>query len=411
MKNITKPLLLSTICLGLITAGVQASTSSELLVPSSSEQQIGQISYETIIGENGAFIDLDTEEFILNQKEWFQIQTYVEGALSLPITEASMKSAFNIADDVPFSNFKALVEQYGKVHSEAFYWKKDLYPSIVGLALSLSNYNDIQKYMVQPLSDQLTIILSKSFSPLPADVQAVDQARQLAIAYLSALKNFSVENHKKVEKASEDLLAYAAKMEEQKLQLDVLKSTHSGYLDDDGSELQQRVNDLNNRINQLNKDYNHYVTVASTAVTYAWFPLVAVPIMGVYGDKAEKARKLRNQLQDEAKVLEAQLSTTQKVYNSYKRSTDSINYISSKIENAIPYVNKLKLHWQKMNTDFDSLIVALEAAESSTEILQSNALRAAAEAMANTAVAEQNWSNISDKAKTFANNAYIEKAE
>lgn len=70
MKNIKKPLLLSTICLGLISAGVQASTSSELLVPSSAEQQIGQISYETIIGENGAFIDLDTDEFILNQKEW-----------------------------------------------------------------------------------------------------------------------------------------------------------------------------------------------------------------------------------------------------------------------------------------------------------------------------------------------------
>ena len=207
------------------------------------------------------------------------------------------------------------------------------------------------------------------------------------------------------------MLTFATKIEEQKLQLDVLKSTHSGYLEDDGSALQQRVNDLNNRIDQLNKDYDHYVTVAATAVTYAWFPAVAVPIMGVYGDKAEKARKLRNQLQDEAKVLEAQLSTTQKIYNSYSRSTESINIISSKIENAIPYVNKLKLHWQKMNTDFDSLIVALEAAESNTEILQSNAILAAAGAMANTAVAEQNWNSISEKAKTFANNAYIQKAE
>lgn len=411
MKHIKKPLLLSTLCLSLIAASVQASTSNQALTPNSAEQQIGQISYDTIMGENGAFIDLDTDEFVLNQKEWFQIQTYVEGALSLPITEASMKSAFDIADDVPFSNFKALMEQYGKVHAEAFYWKEDLYPDIVDLALSLSNYNDIQKYMIDPLSDQLTVILTKSISPLPADVQAVEQARQLSIAYLSALKNFSVNNQQKVEKASEDLLTFATKIEEQKLQLDVLKSTHSGYLEDDGSALQQRVNDLNNRIDQLNKDYDHYVTVAATAVTYAWFPAVAVPIMGVYGDKAEKARKLRNQLQDEAKVLEAQLSTTQKIYNSYSRSTESINIISSKIENAIPYVNKLKLHWQKMNTDFDSLIVALEAAESNTEILQSNAVLAAAGAMANTAVAEQNWNSISEKAKTFANNAYIQKAE
>merc|ERR1711991_295188 len=106
--------------------------------------------------------------------------------------------------------------------------------------------------MIDPLSDQLTVILTKSISPLPADVQAVEQARQLSIAYLSALKNFSVNNQQKVEKASEDLLTFATKIQEQKLQLDVLKSTHSGYLEDDGSALQQRVNDLNNRIDQLN---------------------------------------------------------------------------------------------------------------------------------------------------------------
>ncbi|MDN3611737.1 alpha-xenorhabdolysin family binary toxin subunit A [Vibrio ostreicida] len=409
MKNIKKPIIFSTLCLSLLAAGVQASTSSQAL--NTAEQQIDPITYQTIIGENSAFIDLDTNEFILNQKEWFQIQTYVEGALSLPTTEASMKSAFDIADDIPFSNFRALAEQYTSVRNNAFYWKEDLYPSIVGLALSLSNYNDIQKFMIQPLSDALNTIFAKAFSPLPADVQEVERARQLAIAYLGALKNFSVQNQQKVEQASENLLTFSATLEEQKLQLDVLKNTHSGYLEDDGSELQQRVNDLNNRISQLNEDYSHYVTVAATAVTYAWFPLVAVPIMGIYGDKAEKARKLRNQLSDEAKILEAQLSTTQKVYNSYKRSTDSIHLISDKIATAIPYVNKLKLHWQKMNTDFDSLIIALEAAESSAQILQSSTFRAAAEAMANTAVAEQNWHNISEKAKTFANNAYIEKAE
>ena len=411
MKNAKRILLLPTICLGLISVGVQASASIQSLTSTPTEQQVGRISYDTIIGQNGSFIDLKTGEFVLNQNEWFQIQAYVEGALSLPITAASMKSAFSIPDNVPISNFTALLEQYNEVHTEALYWKRDLYPRIVNLALSLSNYNDIQKIFIRPLSDQLTIIISKSSSLLAADVQAVEQARQLAIGYLSALKNFSVANHNKVEKANQDLLSFSAKLEAQKLQLDALRSTHSGYLEDDGSALQQRVNELNSRIDQLNKDYDHNVTVAATALPYAWMPMVSLPIMGVYGDKAEQARKLRNQLQGEATELEAQLSTTQKVYNSYQRSTGSINIILDKIEKVLPSVNKLKLHWQRMNTDFESLIIALEAAKSSTEIIQSNALIAAAQAIANTAVAEQNWSHISDKAKAFANNAYIEKAE
>ena len=47
---------------------------------------------------------------------------------------------------------------------------------------------------------------------------------------------------------------------------------------------------------------------------------------------AEKARKLRNELQNEVKDLEEQLSYTQKVYNSYHRSSESIDLISQQIE-------------------------------------------------------------------------------
>ncbi|MCY9843509.1 alpha-xenorhabdolysin family binary toxin subunit A [Vibrio caribbeanicus] len=411
MKYIKRPIFLSALCMGILASTVQASMSENHTESNFSEPYIEPISYETIMGDGGAFIDLNTEEFLLNHQEWFQIQTYIEGALSLPITQTSMKSVFGISNDIPFSDFQALLDQYKNVHSNAYYWKTDLYPNIVDLALSLSNYHDIQRYMLNPLSAQLNIILSKSFSPLPDDIEAVEQARKLSIVYLTSLKNFSLNNQIKVENASDELLEFSAKMEAQKLQLDVLKDTHSAYLEDDGSELQQRIDDLNNRVKLLNSDYNHYVTVAATAVTYAWFPWAAVPVMGVFGDKAEKARKLRNELQKEAEELESKLSMTQKIFNSYQRSSGSIAEISEKIENAIPYVNKLKLHWQRMNNDFDTLIIALEAAEANTEILTSNAMMGAVGALANTAVAEQNWNNISQKAKTFANKAYIQPAD
>lgn len=269
--------------------------------------------------------------------------------MALPVTEASMKSTLSIPNDIPFSNFQALVEQYSNIHDTAFYWKKDLYPSIVGLSLSLANYAQIKDYMLNPLSDALNEMLAKAFSPLPEDIEAVERNRKLAIAYLKSLQNFSMGYQQEVVDVGDNLLDFSARLDSQKLQLDVLEGTHSEFLSDDGSALQQRVNDINARITQLNKDYTHYVTVASTAVTYAWFPLVAGPIMGVYGDKAEKARKLRNELQSEVKELQEQLTYTQKIYNSYHRSSESIEIISQQIENAIPHINKLKLDWQKMN--------------------------------------------------------------
>ncbi|WP_368085381.1 alpha-xenorhabdolysin family binary toxin subunit A [Vibrio splendidus] len=412
MKKITKTLVLSSISIGLLSSFAFTSQAAPVQVnQASAEQNIPQVTYDTIIGENGVFIDLDTDNFILKQQEWYQIQAYVEGALALPVTEASMKSTLSIPNDIPFSNFQALVEQYSNIHDTAFYWKKDLYPSIVGLSLSLANYAQIKDYMLTPLSDALNEMLAKAFSPLPEDIEAVERNRKMAIAYLKSLQNFSMKYQQEVSDVGGNLLGFSATLDTQKLQLDVLEGTHNGYLSDDGSALQQRVNDINARITQLNKDYTHYVTVASTAVTYAWFPLVAGPIMGVYGDKAEKARKLRNELQNEVKELQEQLTYTQKIYNSYHRSSESIEMISQQIENAIPHINKLKLNWQKMNADFTSLLVALEQAQDNTDIMRDDTMLGAIGALANTTVAESNWSNISEKAKAFANNAYIQKMD
>ncbi|PMG12089.1 hypothetical protein BCU98_04470 [Vibrio splendidus] len=412
MKKITKTLVLSSISIGLLSSFAFTSQAATVQInQASAEQNIPQVTYDTIIGENGVFIDLDTDNFILKQQEWYQIQAYVEGALALPVTEASMKSTLSIPNDIPFSNFQALVEQYSNIHDTAFYWKKDLYPSIVGLSLSLANYAQIKDYMLTPLSDALNEMLAKAFSPLPEDIEAVERNRKMAIAYLKSLQNFSMKYQQEVSDVGGSLLEFSATLDTQKLQLDVLEGTHNGYLSDDGSALQQRVNDINARITQLNKDYTHYVTVASTAVTYAWFPLVAGPIMGVYGDKAEKARKLRNELQNEVKELQEQLTYTQKIYNSYHRSSESIEMIYQQIENAIPHINKLKLNWQKMNADFTSLLVALEQAQDNADIMRDDTMLGAIGALANTTVAESNWSNISEKAKAFANNAYIQEME
>ncbi|MEZ8018372.1 alpha-xenorhabdolysin family binary toxin subunit A [Vibrio splendidus] len=412
MKKITKTLVLSSISIGLLSSFAFTSQAASVQInQASAEQNIPQITYDTIIGENGVFIDLETDNFILKQQEWYQIQAYVEGALALPVTEASMKSTLSIPNDIPFSNFQALVEQYSSIHDTAFYWKKDLYPSIVDLSLSLANYAQIKDYMLNPLSDALNEMLTKAFSPLPEDIEAVERNRKMAIAYLKSLQNFSMRYQQEVSDVGGSLLEFSATLDTQKLQLDVLEGTHNGYLSDDGSALQQRVNDINARITQLNKDYTHYVTVASTAVTYAWFPLVAGPIMGVFGDKAEKARKLRNELQNEVKELQEQLTYTQKIYNSYHRSSESIDVISQQIENAIPHINKLKLNWQKMNADFTSLLVALEQAQDNADIMKDDTMLGAIGALANTTVAESNWTNISEKAKSFANNAYIQKMD
>lgn len=391
MKKLKSAMVISTLCMSLFSH--YNAVAQDIEIPLSS--------YDTIIGENGNFIDLNSDRFLLNQSEWFEIQAYVEAALSLPTTEAKMKSALSIPDEVPFTDFKALAEEYKNVYGTAYTWKNDIYPNIVDLSLGLSNYAGVHSALFSPLFDALINMRDNS------DWATVEANRQVAIQLLKSMKQLATMNQDQVEEAKQKLLTFSADLDSQKIQLDGLVDTHSDYLADDGSKMKQDISSLNSRISTLNDNYDHYVTVAATAVTYAWFPMVAIPIMGVYGDKAEKARMERNRLQSELTTLEARFSHKEKVYASYQRSTTSINTISKDIEKVIPHVNKLKSHWQGINSDFDTVLSLIEISEGPSGINNALAMVASITTNANLGQVQDKWRNIAVKAQQFAQNAYI----
>ena len=90
-QTMKKTFLLSSICLSLISTGVSATLFSN--GPSKQiNTTIEKISVKAITADDGVFIDTDSDEFLLERKEWQQIKAYVESALKLPTTEAAMRS-------------------------------------------------------------------------------------------------------------------------------------------------------------------------------------------------------------------------------------------------------------------------------------------------------------------------------
>lgn len=410
-QTMKKTFLLSSICLSLISTGVNAT-----LFNNGPSKQINttieKISVKAITADDGVFIDTDSDEFLLERKEWQQIKAYVESALKLPTTEAAMRSLFKIhSDEVEFSRFEAVLDQYKDIKSSARHWDTALYPDIVSLALSLGNYNNIRERFTQPLTDNLNIIINKAFSTDDESQKELEKARQLAIVYLSTLKSFSEQYQNQAAKAHSDLLEYATQMEEQRQQLQVLLDTHGQELENDGSALKEKLTTLNDEITKLNAEYDHYVAVSASAVVYVWAPMFSLPVMGAFGKYAEDVRYKRNRILEEVEVLSQKLSTREKIYASYDASAKSIDQIHTKLNEALPHVNNLKLHWQKINTEFDSLILALKNASGEGSILQSDSFLGAAHTLANTATIESNWSEISRKAKRFAENAYQQVQE
>ncbi|WDE05945.1 alpha-xenorhabdolysin family binary toxin subunit A [Thalassomonas viridans] len=403
MKNIqriSKKLIRSTFALSLIGASVLSQVHAEVTVDPAH--------YDTVIGTDGQFIDLDSDKFVLHQEGWYTIQAYVEEALRLPVTETSMISAFAIPSNVPFTNFQALLDQYVLVNGTASFWNVTLYPDMVKLALELSNYADIHSLFMAPLLDSLVAMKAAVDSQ---DLAGAEVQRQTALSLLRILKSYAVSREEATAKAEMDLLMFADQIAMQSGQLDQLRNTHAEYLMDDGSDLRERIAGLQTRVAQLNADYDRFVTIAATTPTYSWIPIVGllagVPVAGVYGDKAEKARKERNQVLADIEELQTELNYKENIYASYQKSYTSIVGIENKIRAAIPYVNKLKGHWLEINSDFDTMLELIESTEGANGL--GNALALVASIVSQTTVAQiqTEWQEISVAASEFAQNAYI----
>ncbi len=370
--------------------------------------EIDPLIYDTITGENGQFIDVDSEEFLLHKEEWFTIQAYIHEALRLPITETSMIDAFAIPEEVKFDTFQALLNEYKKVHATADNWNQNIYPNIVNLALELGNYADTQIAFFGPLLEALDAMHDAA---KVNDMDAAETHRESAIALLNIQREFAVERHESTAQTEEDLMNFSADLLVQEGQLSTLYDIYDDYLRDDGSELRVRIAEINQRISELNAEYDKYVTIASTTVTYAWVPffgiLAAAPVAGVYGDKAERVRIERNQLKINLAELQKQLTYRENIYISYQQAYTGIVNIQNKLDTAIPHVNKLKGHWQSINTDFDTVLDLIGAAAGPDGLENALAFVASITAKTSLAQIQTNWQNIGNKAIQFAQNANV----
>ncbi|WP_281560793.1 alpha-xenorhabdolysin family binary toxin subunit A [Thalassomonas sp. RHCl1] len=400
IKKISHQFIRSTFALSLISASI--------LSPAQAEITVEPIHYDTVIAANGQFMDVDTDEFLLHQQEWYTIQAYVQEALRLPITQSAMVSAFAIPSSVSFSNFQALLNEYKLIHATANEWNSTIYPSVVNLALKLGNYAEIHRLIIAPLIDSL---MAMKEAAQANDAIAAEAQKNTAVALLTMLQAEAQTRQAETAKAESDLLGFAADIARQSGQLDQLRTTHSEYLQDDGSALKSQIATLNARVRQLNADYDHYVTVAATTASYAWIPffglIAAGSVAGVYGDKAEKARKERNQVLADISVLQQQLTYKENIYASYQKSHQSVIDLENKIRTAVLHINKLKGHWQGINSDFDTILESITATQGVNGLDNAIALVGSITAQASVGQIQTQWQQISVKASKFVENAYI----
>lgn len=394
-------------------------------VNATTPSEVDTIAVDEILGSSSEtgdtlFLDVGTDEFILSQKEWYVIQAYTDSALALPTTQASLESALLFGDSVEFdSHYQGLLEEYVAIHDTGKDWNTNIYPSIVDLALQLSNYKDIHLIFLKPLVDQLSAVSNGLISATFIEATFGKESQEYADAiqevrsnfpaiksYLNILNVFSSARMADALNAKESLATFATDLKDQSLSLDVYNDTFSDLLNLDNTEsMRNRIDEINLEIQAINDEIaKKKRDVGLTAIGGGISLLIGGSILG---SQIQALKDEISSLKSEKEGLQGDLAHAVALYESYEHATISIRQIDEKIEAAEPYVDKVMLAWQELTGVFVSLNTAIVSAEGPNGIENLDTAIAGFSTAGFVTVAESNWENISNKAKAFAQNAYV----
>ncbi|MBC8951597.1 alpha-xenorhabdolysin family binary toxin subunit A [Xenorhabdus sp. PB62.4] len=113
-------------------------------------------------------------------------------------------------------------------------------------------------------------------------------------------------------------------------------------------ELQKKIDSKNSEIEQLKKDYDKYVGLAFSGMVGGIIGLAITG--GIFGDKAEKARKRKNELIEEVKGLQEQVKGKSALQTAIQDLSLNFSDIGIRMVDAEVALNNLEFMWSTMLT-------------------------------------------------------------
>lgn len=380
---------------------------SQVAAAQSNIPEIAPIMYDTLGGGLEGellFIDVGSDSFLLEKDKWQSIQIFAESAVGLPNSEAAFRSATRYPDNTPLNNhYIALMDTFASIHSLGGNWNHKIYPDAINLATKLANYSDIHLALIQPFIDGLTSLQNAS---LIGDLQAAEQSRQTTIAFLNVFINFVDGNLTSTESLVDQIITFQSDLTTQSGQLNQSEMTLGDILNkEEPANIRARIAKLRERIERLNDAVDD--KKRDIGLTAIGGPLALLIGGSIQGAQLES-------LQDDIRDIESQIDTqnkelahASKLATSYEIAKYQVEGMNTKIQDALRNVRTIQVHWQELHADMSSLRDVLNELDSENALRNANVVVAGIVSSPLANNASNSWINISNKAKTFLQNAYL----
>lgn len=324
---------------------------------------------------------------ILSEENIISIERYRSFGLSLPVTDGDVRSVMKYDPDFQAEKHEAIapaafVRLNTTIKAHCARWT-GLRNEIILLGVSL---NIFSKKFVGTGSEITECIrempvVARALTQLNNYSRAFDWEENDEILQVSAveliqeLKEQVAKQQQKTHVLVERLEAFRATMEN-----DVVPGVsmmNAALLDleqsDERARMLNKVQELSKEIESLDKQYSQLVGYAFTGA--AGMLLFPVGILtwaitgGIFGDKAEKVRKKRNERQNEKDKLAKELAAEEHLATFVTRTHDEVMKQSLIIDEALVGVKNLEIMWGAIARYIDDSAEELAAIEDTQKLL------------------------------------------
>ena len=288
---------------------------------------------------------------------WRYLQIYTHYGLKLPHTEADLKTALNIKDPGKYLWFNSALSAYTEIFGICDKFLKNIFPNVVNLGTKLEQF--AKDAGGSTASDE------GIFSAVIELLDANDDAAALEL--IQDLAKQAKANHTSAGVVRTELASYKTGLA---TALGLLKTAKDAVNKDnkvsqdrisklttDNASDRETIAGMKKAIQTLRDERQHNIVVATTTVTYCWVPFVglitAAVVAGIFGAKAEEARKQIESFESMLSKLEDDLRTAVSTH-------EVLDLASDGLESAAQYTNLADSHATTVQNAWESLTAELE---------------------------------------------------
>ncbi|CUS44375.1 Pesticidial crystal protein cry6Aa [hydrothermal vent metagenome] len=335
--------------------------------------------------------------FFLASTDWITLQTYLQAAVTLPITgaEAIAKLGINSADA---DYFAPLWSAYSGVHDHCHDFSINTFPETVSLASDIVDYG---RNKVPVFYGAISKIADKVSDGVLTEEKAQVQITQV----LTNLVKDAQTRGDRAAAVEAAIASFIAQTQADKALLDPLQTRYRNELEGDNGRIAELEADLATEqavIDSENAEYAKDVKLAATTPTYGWIvpagTIAAAVVAGIYGARATAALRAMRDAQDQFDKDFDELASKRLMAQDLTTAGSSLDGVLTALNSALPIVQKARGAWHALSDDIGSVLKTLANDIGGQESF-------IASLGVDTAISE--WSELAKKADTYRANAFI----